>query len=130
MQLDPQTLRNLEIFQGWDFTGGAPTESLVATIDLTATPMGGRLLRRWLRHPLLEINELRARQDSVEWFYKHEQARESVRALLENVLDVERLLGRIRRKLAAPYEALTLAHSLKHVGQIAATVEKERAPAD
>jgi DNA mismatch repair protein MutS len=130
MQLDPQTMRNLEIFQGWDFTGGAPTGSLVAMIDLTATPMGGRLLRRWLRHPLLEINELRARQNSVEWFHLREQARESVRALLDNAQDVERLLGRIRRRLAAPYEALTLAHSLKHVGQIRATLEKERAPGD
>jgi DNA mismatch repair protein MutS len=130
MQLDPQTMRNLEIFQSWDFTGGAPTGSLVATIDLTATPMGGRLLRRWLRHPLLEINELRARQDSVEWFHLREQARESVRALLDNAQDVERLLGRIRRRLAAPYEALTLAHSLKHVGQLRSTLEKEHAPGD
>jgi DNA mismatch repair protein MutS len=130
MQLDPQTLRNLEIFQGWDFTGGAPTGSLVATIDLTQTPMGGRLLRRWLRHPLLEINELRARQDSVEWFTRHTHARERVRALLENVLDVERLLGRIRRRLAVPYETLTLAHSLKHVGEIRALLEREHAPAD
>jgi len=130
MQFDPQTLRNLEIFQGWDFTGGAPTGSLVATIDLTETPMGGRLLRRWLRHPLLEIHELRARQDAVEWFTHHAQARERVRALLENVLDVERLLGRIRRRLAVPYETLTLAHSLKHVVEIRALLEREHAPAD
>jgi DNA mismatch repair protein MutS len=130
MQLDPQTLRNLEIFQGWDFTGGAPTGSLVATIDLTETPMGGRLLRRWLRHPLLEINELRARQDGVEWFVTHAPSRERVRALLDNVLDVERLLGRIRRRLAVPYETLTLAHSLKHVGEIRAVLEREHAPAD
>ena len=130
MQLDPQTLRNLEIFQGWDFTGGAPTGSLVATIDLTETPMGGRLLRRWLRHPLLEIIELRARQDAVEWFTRQAQARERVRALLENVLDVERLLGRIRRRLAVPYETLSLAHSLKHVGELRALLGRERAPAD
>jgi len=130
MQLDPQTMRNLEIFQGWDFTGGAPTGSLVATIDLTETPMGGRLLRRWLRHPLLEINELRARQDAIEWFIKHEPARERVRAMLENVLDVERLLGRIRRRLAVPYETLTLALSLKHVSQLRVLLEHERAPSE
>jgi DNA mismatch repair protein MutS len=44
MQLDAQTVRNLEIFQGWDFTGGQPTGSLVTTIDLTITPMGARAL--------------------------------------------------------------------------------------
>jgi DNA mismatch repair protein MutS len=130
MQFDPQTLRNLEIFQGWDFTGGAPTGSLVATIDLTETPMGGRLLRSWLRHPLLELNELRARQDAIEWFVKHAQTRERVRTLLENVLDVERLLGRVRRRLAVPYETLSLAHSLKHVTELRALLERDRAPAD
>jgi DNA mismatch repair protein MutS len=129
MQLDPQTMRNLEIFQGWDFTGGAPTGSLVATIDLTATPMGGRLLRRWLRYPLLEVREIQSRQDCVEWFYNHEQVRERVRTMLEEVLDVERLLGRVRRRLAVPYEVISLAHSLKHVGQIRSSLDLERAPA-
>ncbi|MFP5261750.1 MAG: DNA mismatch repair protein MutS [Blastocatellia bacterium] len=130
MQLDPQSMRNLEIFQGWDFSGGAPTGSLVATIDLTATPMGGRLLRRWLRYPLLEVREIRARQDCVEWFLRREHMRERVRAMLEEVLDVERLLGRIRRRLAVPYEVISLAHSLKHVWQIRSSLDAERAPAD
>ncbi|MCI0487636.1 MAG: DNA mismatch repair protein MutS [Blastocatellia bacterium] len=118
MQLDPQTLRNLEIFQGWDFTGGAPTGSLVAAIDLTETPMGGRLLRRRLRHPLLDLSELRARHDAVEWFVKREQVRDRVRAALEGVLDIERLLGRVRRRLAVPYEVNTLGISLKAVALV------------
>ncbi len=130
MQLDPQTIRNLEIFQGWDFSGGVPTGSLVATIDLTATQMGGRLLRRWLRHPLLDLNEIRGRQDSVEWFFKREHARERVRKSLDEVLDIERLLGRIRRRLAAPYETLALAASLKRVSEIRAALGREKAPAE
>lgn len=130
MQLDPQTIRNLEIFQGWDFTGGTPTGSLVAAIDLTATPMGGRLLRRWLRRPLLDPVELRARQDSVEWFYKHEQAREQLRVALEDVLDVERLIGRIKRRLAVPAEVSALAHSLKAVAKIVTALAKHRAPSE
>jgi DNA mismatch repair protein MutS len=129
MRLDAQTLRNLEIFQGWDFTGGAPTGSLVSTIDLTATPMGGRLLRRRLRHPLLDLAELRSRQDGVEWFYKHESVREQVRASLEDVLDLERLLGRIRRRIAVPYETLALAESLRRAAQVRATLEKGKSPA-
>jgi DNA mismatch repair protein MutS len=130
MQLDPQTVRNLEVFQGWDFTGGAPTGSLVSTIDLTATPMGGRLLRRWLRHPLLEITELRARQDAIEWFYKQSAARTDSRSALEDVLDVERLLGRIRRRVSVPYELVSLAHSLRAVERLRSSLEKHRAPAD
>lgn len=130
MRLDPQTMRNLEIFQGWDFTGGQPTGSLVSTIDLTVTPMGGRRLRRRLRHPLLDALELRARQDAVEWFFKREAAREKIRSGLNEILDIERLLGRIRRKIAAPMEVVTLACSLRAVPPIRAALEKQKAPTD
>lgn len=124
MRLDPQTVRNLEIFHGWDFTGGAPTGSLVATLDLTLTPMGGRLLRRWLRHPLLDVGELRGRQDAVAWFHQRAPLREKLRESLQPVLDLERLLGRIRRRLAGPAEVVALAHSLRAVPQIRALLEK------
>jgi DNA mismatch repair protein MutS len=130
MRLDPQTARNLEIFQGWDFTGGQPTGSLVSTIDLTVTPMGGRRLRRWLRHPLLDIVELRARQDALEWFFQREAARERIRAGLNEILDIERLLGRVRRKIAAPMEVVALARSLRAVAPIRFTLEKQKAPSD
>ncbi|MGH9844787.1 MAG: DNA mismatch repair protein MutS [Blastocatellia bacterium] len=130
MRLDAQTMRNLEVFQGWDFTGGQPTGSLVSTIDLTITPMGARRLRRWLRHPLLDVMELRARQDAVEWFTRREALREKVRASLSGVLDIERMLGRIRRKLAVPMEIVTLAHSLRAIPALRAALEKQKAPAD
>jgi DNA mismatch repair protein MutS len=130
MRLDPQTMRNLEIFQGWDFTGGQPTGSLVSTIDLTVTPMGGRRLRRWMRHPLLDVVELRARQDAVEWFFKRDVAREKIRAGLNEILDIERLLGRVRRKIAAPMEVVALARSLRAVAPIRFTLEKQKAPSD
>jgi DNA mismatch repair protein MutS len=128
MRLDAHTARNLEVFQGWDFTVGAPTGSLVATIDLTATEMGGRLLRRWLRYPLLDLSELRARLDGVEWFHKRERAREQVRASLDAIFDIERLLGRIRRRFAVPAEVVALAQSLKAVSEVRAALESLRAP--
>ncbi len=134
MRLDPNAIRNLEIFQSWDFTGGAPIGSLVATIDLTLTPMGGRLLRKWVRHPLLDLTELRARQDAIEWFVKNDLARENLRSAFANVLDLERLLGRIRRKIAVPAEVVALAHSLRTIPALRAALEKNtgkaRAPKD
>ncbi len=129
LRLDPNALRNLEVFQSWDFTGGAPTGSLVNTIDLTQTPMGGRLLRRWLRYPLLDVSEIRARQDAVEWFVKKSAPREKLREALTSVLDLERLLGRIRRKIAVPAEVVTLTQSLRALPDIRATLEKAKAPA-
>jgi len=128
LQIDLQTMRNLEVFQSWDFASGAPTGSLVSAIDLTVTEMGGRLLRRWLRHPLLDLAELRTRQDSIEWFVKREPARKQVRALLEEVLDIERVLGRVRRRFAVPAEVIALAQSLKAVAKIRTALERERAP--
>lgn len=129
LRLDPNAMRNLEVFQSWDYTGGAPTGSLVSTIDLTITPMGGRLLRNWLRHPLLDLTELRGRQDAVEWFVKKAAARETLRETLADVLDLERLLGRIRRKIAVPTEVVTLAQSLRALPAIRAALEKHKAPA-
>jgi DNA mismatch repair protein MutS len=130
MQIDPQTIRNLEIFQGWDFSGGTPTGSMVSTIDLTMTQMGGRLLRRWVRHPLLDVTEMRARQDAIEWFSKREAARAQTRAALEEALDIERALGRIRRRLAVPFEVLALGQSLNASAELRALLEKQKAPAD
>jgi DNA mismatch repair protein MutS len=130
MQLDQQSLRNLEIFQGWDFSGGIAAGSLVATIDLTATEMGGRLLRRRLRHPLLDLTELKSRLDAVEWFFKRSGARERAREALEGVMDVERSLGRIRRRFAVPAEVVALGQSLKAVSRIRTALEKDRAPKD
>jgi DNA mismatch repair protein MutS len=130
MRLDPQTMRNLEIFLGWDFTGGVPTGALISTIDLTITSMGGRHLRRWVRHPLLDIDELRGRQNTIEWFFKREPLRGKVREALNEVFDIERLLGRIRRKLAVPMEVVALSRSLKAVPAIRSLLEKEKAPAD
>jgi DNA mismatch repair protein MutS len=130
MRLDPQTIRDLEIFQGWDFSGGAPTGSLVSMIDMTITPMGGRRLRRWLRHPLLDIGELRARQEAIDWFFKRQAVRDRIRDALNEVLDIERLLGRIRRKLAVPMEVVALARSLRAIPAIRSALEKDRAPAE
>jgi DNA mismatch repair protein MutS len=130
MRLNPQTLRDLEIFQGWDFSGGAPTGSLVSMMDMTMTPMGGRRLRRWLRHPLLDIGELRARQEAIDWLFKRQAVRGRIREALNEVLDIERLLGRIRRKLAVPMEVVVLARSLKAIPAIRSALEKDRAPAE
>src|SRR4029453_17030530 len=60
MVLDAQTVRSLEIFES---AGGAP--SLLATLDETRTAMGGRMLRRWLRQPLLDLAEIARRHEHV-----------------------------------------------------------------
>ncbi len=121
MTLDSQTQRNLELFgSGRPGTTGV---SLISVIDLTRTAMGGRLLRRWLGQPLLDIAELNRRQDAVDWFHRDTLARAEVIALLGRVADLERLTNRIAGGIATPREVVALRRSLERVAEISSALE-------
>ena len=113
MALDSQTRRNLELFAA----GRAENKdlSLLATLDLTRTPMGGRLLRRWLGQPLLELDDLNRRLDSVGYFHDDGFRRSNTTALLSHIPDMERILGRINAGRVAPRELLALKEGLDAV---------------
>lgn len=110
MLLDPQTLSNLEIFQS---SLGVPSGSLLSVMDLTKTPMGGRLLRKWMSRPLLDIEALTKRQDMVEWFYKNPSARGRFQNLLGGVFDLERLINRVKSGIVTPRELIVLGCGLQ-----------------
>ena len=111
MVLDPQTRRNLELFQGgrWS-TAGA---SLYSILDRTKTAMGGRLLRRWIGQPLLVLDELEQRHQAVDWFHVSSLRRERILAMLESVSDLERLMNKVRGFSATPRDLVALAASLE-----------------
>ena len=111
MVLDPQTRRNLELFEGGRW--GDTRSSLYNVLDRTETPMGGRLLRRWLGQPLLDLAQLRHRQDSVSWFHCNSMRRERILALLESVSDMERLMNKVRGFNSLARDLLALAASLE-----------------
>ena len=116
MVIDPQTRRNLELFQAgrWGTAGG----SLYSVLDRTRTPMGGRLLRRWLGQPLLDVPRLVRRQEAVAWFHRSALRRGRVVALLEPVSDIERLMVRVRGHHATARDLLALAESLEAVPRV------------
>jgi DNA mismatch repair protein MutS len=120
MVLDEQTVRSLEIFQS---AGGAP--SLLSTLDETRTAMGGRMLRRWLRQPLLDLAEIARRHEHVAWFASNERERAEASAALENVHDIERLSGRARASIATPSEVLALRQSLEAVPRVRAVLQRD-----
>ncbi|HYN85290.1 MAG TPA: DNA mismatch repair protein MutS, partial [Pyrinomonadaceae bacterium] len=120
MTLDEQTVRSLEIF---DSSGGAP--SLLQALDETRTAMGGRLLRRWLRQPLLDAAEIVRRQEHVAWLASEREARAELFAALDMVHDVERLAARTRAGLATPSEVLALGQSLEMVPRVRAAVGRD-----
>lgn len=126
MTLDGQTIRNLELFQGgrWGETGS----SLLSIIDLTKTPMGGRLLKKWLGHPLLDLDELSRRQEAVAWLYQNGLARQKVISLLSDIADLERLVNRVMSGRVMPRELLTLRTSLEKVPDLKVAMSEGEAP--
>jgi len=124
MILDPQTRRNLELFN--TFRQGT-TGSLLSVVDLTKTAMGGRLLRKWLGQPLLDITELNERLDAVTWFHENTGRRTKIVALLNQIADLERLINRIRSDIATPREVVSLRRSLEVATQLGETMKQEGA---
>jgi len=120
MALDVQTQRNLELFQAGRY--GTAGGSLLSSLDLTRTAMGGRLLRRWLGQPLLDIKELNRRQDAVGWFADNTLARSRAISLLGEAADCERLINRIKSGIAIPRELTALRRSLEIIPKLAEVI--------
>ncbi|MFC1908968.1 DNA mismatch repair protein MutS [Chloroflexota bacterium] len=125
MALDVQTQRNLELFQS--SRSGTVEGSLLSSIDLTRTAMGGRLLRRWLGQPLLDITELAKRQDAIGWFCNETLARSRTISLVGDVADLERLINRVQGGIALPRELVTLRRSLEVIPQLREILEDDTA---
>jgi DNA mismatch repair protein MutS len=127
MVLDPQTGRNLELFAGgrWD----DPKASLLSVLDHTQTSMGGRLLRRWIGQPLLDVQQLVRRQEAVAWFSQSAIRRGRVTSELKSISDVERLVNRVRGNTATPRDLIGLGVSLEAAPRLRAILrEDEDAP--
>lgn len=93
MFLDESTNRNLELFK--TMRRGSVKGSLFHVLDKTVTPMGSRLLKRWIGYPLLDLNEIQRRLAAVKSFRGDEIFREDIRQGLEGIYDLERLNARI-----------------------------------
>jgi DNA mismatch repair protein MutS len=110
MTLDAATRRNLELTQ--TLRTSSVKGSLLGVLDLTVTPMGARLLRRWLHQPLLDLDRLNRRLESVDTLANDTSARAEVRAILKGVADLERLSNRAAQGIIRPRELLALRESL------------------
>ena len=122
MTLDAATRRNLELTE--TLRRGAVQGSLLGVLDGTVTSIGGRLLRRWIAHPLLDLDRLSRRLDVVEAFYHDTPARTRLRDLLKSVADLERLTSRVVQGIAGPRDLLGIRESLLMVPEIQVLLEK------
>ncbi len=112
MLLDSHTLKSLEIFES------ASGASLLSIIDQTNTPMGGRLLRKWLRQPLLDVSEIFRRQEHLGWFKENTDERNFLREILANIKDLERLSSRAKANYISAYELRAFGKSLELIPKL------------
>jgi len=121
MVLDATTIKNLELVR--NLRDGRLKDSLLDYIDLTVTSMGGRLLRGWLLHPLLDCLQIEGRLDAVEEFLSHTIERQELRESLKGIFDLERLTGKISLAVAHPKDLVSLKTSLMPLPQIQSLIE-------
>ena len=115
MLVDTIARRTLEITESFD---GSRERSLLGVLDSTLTPMGSRLLRKWIEQPLLSKEEIENRLDAVEELYNQGRIRAWLREGLKSIGDLERIVGRCATGVASPKDLLTLKRGLGTVSAI------------
>ncbi|MFC4438307.1 MULTISPECIES: DNA mismatch repair protein MutS [Natrialbaceae] len=115
--LDAVALRSLELFEP-RAVHSREDATLVGVLDETASALGGRKLRDWIRRPLLEPERIEARLDAVEELTGSVQCREQLHELLRDVYDLERLIGRISRERANARDLRSLRDTLAVVPEV------------
>ncbi len=113
MLLDPQTRRNLELVAS--MYGPGSEGSLIGILDRTQTPMGARLLRKWILRPLTDVSHITERLDAVDALYDREKVRSGLHTELASVGDLERLAVRVSTGRASPRELSEVAHALARI---------------
>lgn len=107
--MDRFTIRNLELYQ----SAFAKAITLLDIIDKTTSPMGGRLLKRWLALPLKDLHKIQQRHEVVSYFIKEQAVFEKMRHYIKQIGDVERLISKVATGKVSPREVIQLKNSLE-----------------
>ncbi len=113
--MDQFTFRNLEVFAS---AAGRDGVALVDVVDKCSSPMGARLLRRWLAMPVMDIAELDARYDIVGYFKENRESLETLQGYIGDLGDLERIISRAATGKIAPREVMQLGRGLAQLGPI------------
>ncbi len=114
VRLDRFTIRNLELVASMSEEG----RSLLDVIDRTVSPMGARLLRRWVLFPLKDAREINRRLDIVEYFFREPDDRDGLKEALAQIGDLERLIAKVSAGRVNPRELMQLHHALTMIDPI------------
>ena len=108
MWMDPFTIRNLELI----YPNAPQATTLLQVMDHTKTPMGGRMLKRWLVAPLTDLKAIEKRLSVVTDFYQHSNRKQRMQELLQSVGDLERLMAKVATGRIGPRAINQLKNSL------------------
>ena len=111
MRLDRFTVRNLELIDTLNPEG----VSLLDIIDKTISPMGGRLLKRWIVFPLKDVKAIRERQEVVTYFLKNTDTAEILEEMLSQIGDIERIISKVAVGRVNPREIVQLKIALRNI---------------
>lgn len=114
VRLDRFTIRNLELTEPMCEDG----KSLLDVVDRTVSPMGARLLRRWILFPLKSVKQINDRLDTVEYFFKDREGRELMKKQLEMVGDIERLVSKVAVGRISPREMVQMKNALNAIAPV------------
>jgi DNA mismatch repair protein MutS len=114
--MDAHTLAHLELQK--EGTPGSPAKTLLDILDQTLSPMGGRLIRRWLVAPLKKVTAIQERLQKVEFFVENKDTRRHLRAVLQGWPDTERILARLTARSIFPRDLANLGQALRRVSKL------------
>jgi len=120
--MDRFTVRNLELYN----PNSVNAVTLLDVIDKTISPMGGRLLKRWLALPLKNIDEIKNRHELVKFFIDSVDFSKTVTYQLKQISDLERLISKVATSKASPREIVLLKSSLQSILPIKSAAEKSK----
>ena len=109
--LDKFTIKNLELFHS-PYEGA---RTLIDIMDRTISPMGGRLLKRWLSLPLKDIQPVNERLDVVQYFVENGEIKDEISGLIRHIGDLERLISKVAVNRINPREVVQLKRALKSI---------------
>ena len=124
VRLDKFTVRSLELVNAMNEEG----TSLLDVIDKTVSPMGSRMLRRWLLFPLKDVKPIQERQEAVEHFFRHPELKNQLEEQLELIGDLERVISKVAVGRVSPREVVQLKVALKAIEPIKAACEASGEP--
>ena len=117
--MDRFTMINLELLRSNSKDG----ISLINVIDYTSTPMGGRMLKRWIIHPVIDLKELEFRHQCVDYFVKKSHDLDHISTILKSFSDLERIMAKVATSKISPRELVQLKNNLSSIKPLKETLD-------